>query len=86
MEERESKIDKNKKLSFWTKVNLDWSEKDHSDFLAECDCLFELGQIQELINNLQNHMESKDPDIQERIPRIKRSSYFDLEMNFILDG
>ena len=51
-------------------MNLDWSEKDHSDFLAECDCLFELGQIQELINNLQNHMESKDPDIQERVPRI----------------
>ena len=73
MEERESKIDKNKKkLSFWTKVNLDWSEKDHSDFLAECDCLFELGQIQELINNLQNHLESKDPDIQERVPWSER--------------
>ena len=54
-------------------LNLKWSEKDHSDFLAECDCLFELGQIQELINNLKNHIESKDPDIQEWIS--KRENY-----------
>jgi len=51
---------------------IEWSEKDHSDFLAECDCLFELGQIQELINNLENHLESKDPDIQWRMSRALR--------------
>lgn len=49
-----------------------FSDQDHSDFLSECDTLFELGQLSKLIENLRALQSSNDPEIQWRLSRALR--------------